>query len=270
MSLSQADPAYFEQAAAIIRADPALSGQVIRIANSALYTGQARVEDLDEAVLRVGIRMVVATLSTKHLRRSFDPKRPGLNTIWIDAAFSAAVCRRLATEAGWAGLPPELAYTHGLLHDVGRRVLFDLYESSQESEPRERLCPVTELAAWENERFGASHALAGRLLANLWGLPPDVATVIGAHHFSDEHRAPLSDHVNRLIDLVLLADLVVHHLDDPGAALGRDPGDALLARLGFQAGQILDALPHARQDMMHQVGALGLSPSPDEAPIVLA
>lgn len=270
MSLSQADPAYFEQAAAIIRADPALSGQVIRIANSALYTGQARVENLDAAILRVGIRMVVATLSAEHLRRSFDPKRSGLNTIWVDAAFSAALCRHLAMQAAWSGLPHEVAYTHGLLHDVGRLVLFSLHPSLLESESREKLCPVTELAAWEDEQFGASHALAGRLLANLWEFPPDITAVIGAHHFPDERRASLPDHVNRLINLVLLADLVVYHLDDPESALDCDPGATLLARLGLQAGQIHDALPLARQDMMLQVEALGLSPSSDGAPIVLA
>lgn len=270
MTLSQADPSYFEDASAIIRADPALSSQVIRIANSALYTGQTRIQALDEAILRVGIRMIVASLSTEHLRRTFEPKRRGLQAIWIDAAFSAAICRHITAKAQWTEFSPEVAYTHGLLHDVGRLVLFSLYQRFLESEAWDQLCPVTELAAWESERLGASHALAGRLLANRWEFPPDITVVIGAHHFPTPQRRSLPAHVNRLIDLVSLADLVVHHLSDVEPALARDPGAALLSRLGLNARLVTGVLPQARQDMQRQVDALGLSRSTEEAPIVLA
>jgi len=258
MALSQADPAYFDDASAIIRADPALSSQVIKIANSALYGGRSRTQTLDEAVLRVGIRMVVASLSAEHLKRSFDPNRPGLGKIWTDCALSATVCRQLAAARQWPGIRPAAAYTHGLLHDVGRLVLYSLFKRFLLGSAPD-LCPATELAAWETEQIGASHALAGRLLANQWRFPNDVTLVIGAHHFPVSRRVELDDQVNLLIDLVGISDLLVRHLEDPDIALNSALGQACLHRLDLSAEQTRDVLASAMPEADRQLTALGLS-----------
>lgn len=270
MALSQADPAYFEDASGIIRADPALSSQVIKIANSALYAGRTRAETLDEAVLRVGIRMVVASLSAEHLKRSFDPRKSGLKGIWVDSALSAIVCRWIAADREWPGIVPEAAYTHGLLHDLGRLVLYSLFQRFYEEEPPGDLCPVTQLPMWEHERLGATHALAGRLLANQWRFPNDVTLVIGAHHFPMEHRTSMDDHVNLFVDLVGLADLLVHHASDPEYGVRLDIARILLKRLDLPADRAVAAITEAMPEADRQLAALGLSREPEEAPIVLA
>ena len=214
MSLSQRDPAYFEKASALIKADPALAGQVVRIANSALYAGQTRVDDLERAIMRVGIRMVVASLTSAWLKRAFDPSRSLLAAVWLDNLLSALVARGIAERAGWHEIGSEAAYTYGMLHDVGRLVLMALYQRGMERVLEERLCPVTALSAREHEVFGVSHALAGRLLANRWNFPNDMAMVIAAHHFPRAQRVGMPPHINQIIDLVLIADFIAFRLGD--------------------------------------------------------
>ena len=58
-----------------------------------------------------------------------------------------------------------------------------------------------DISTLERESFDADHAVVGALLAKKWGLPPDLATVIGEHH------APLASEM-ALVRAVSLADIL--------------------------------------------------------------
>lgn len=274
LSLSQADPSYFEKASAIVRADPALAGQVIKMANSALYGGRAPVESLDRAVMRVGIRMVVGVLTSAHLQRSFDPKDERMAPIWLANVCSAVVCRSLAERCASLQIVPEVAYTYGLLHDVGRLVMVALFRNGMTDLAEENPHPVDDLAPREEELFGFSHNLAGRLLGNRWNFPPTMTLVMAAHHVAPKERHGYPDNVDRMIDLVNLSDLMAFAIGGAtvkeeaeatarvDAALAGEHPAMLLERLDLQPSMVLSAVEPSLRQIERQCRVLGIPEGP--------
>lgn len=268
LSLDQADSAYFDDATTIIRADPALSAQVVKMANSALYAGEGDVDRLDQALLRVGTREVVGALTMAFLRRVFQPRRPGLEHVWLTNLLSAIACREIAIRTPDLGLVPETAYTHALLHHVGRLVIVDHFAEAMAELAAEWPDSLLVLPEREIEVFGFSHEMAGRLLANRWRFPSGVTQVIGAHHLPHEERQGIPTPVARMIDLVNLGDCLADTLrgvdeidDERTARVERELDGAFLAevtgRLGVTREAILDGLENIVAGMAEQRVALG-------------
>jgi HD-like signal output (HDOD) protein len=268
MALSPSSSGFHEEAVAIVRADPALAAQALKIANSAMYAGQAPVATVDRALMRVGARMIATTLAEGHLKSSFDVRDDVVSHLWLVNALKANLAFTLAQRHA-VGVAPEPAYTYGLLHDVGRLVLASLWRNAMseiiEDEPRS----TEDMLRREEEACGVTHALAGRLLGNRWKLPPEVVLVVAAHHMDRTARAAFPAELNRAIDLLGVVDEAVHAAsaaeDGPEAATEavgtRLEGSAHAAELdavGLRAEQVADAIKPALAAVAKQRRALGL------------
>ncbi len=271
MALVPTAPGYYEEAVTIVRADPALATQALKIANSAMYAGQSGVSTVDRALMRVGARMIATTLAEGHLRRSFDIKDEVSAHLWLLNATKANLAFELAQKHA-VGVAPEAAYTYGLLHDVGRLVLASLWRNSMRDIIEDDPSPKDELLRREEEECGVTHAVAGRLLGNRWKLPSDVVLVVAAHHFERSARTAYPPEINRAIELVALVDDAVH-----AAARGSPTPDAAaeavcerfeiesraasLQAVGVTARQIGDAIRPALAAVARQRKALGIGAS---------
>ncbi len=104
-------------------------------------------------------------------------------------AFTAhceAVAQATVRAAAQAKMPDVgLAYSAGLLHDLGKIILsglvrqLEIPECSLRLIMRESNCSMPEA---ELRLFGATHAQVGKQLADLWSLPSDLALAIAQHH----------------------------------------------------------------------------------------
>jgi HD-like signal output (HDOD) protein len=110
----------------------------------------------------------------------------------------------------------EFAFLCGLLHDLGKVVLFKTYPShygsifavmKSEEDPA--------IYSYEAANYGADHAGIGEMLAKQWGLPPELASVIRKHH------DPLAVGVP-MVSAVMLADMMAKEL-----RIGYDGDDGL-------------------------------------------
>ena len=83
-----------------------------------------------------------------------------------------------------------LAYTAGLLHDVGMLAMVATH-TEQYAEIMHSGCsePAVFLAR-ERELLGIDHCEAGRWLLSDWGLPPEFTAVTAHHHDSLPREAP--------------------------------------------------------------------------------
>jgi HD-like signal output (HDOD) protein len=185
VSLVSSENATFKEISNLIQTDPALSVEVLRLANSALFHSATPTRTILHALAFVGLERVKGLALTVALK-NFLGKRvqlPALRGCWRHSVACAVLSDRLARAAM---MEPEVAYSVGLLHDIGRFALLvthtqtytELLESSGESngDIRER----------ERELFGCDHTLLGCLLVRHWKLPADFNRVIRFHYETSE------------------------------------------------------------------------------------
>ncbi len=102
-------------------------------------------------------------------------------------------------------IPEDMAYTAGLLHDIGKVVLDQHIANEQPQFYRLLQDQDSDSSLVEKEMFGLDHSDVGALLIDAWHLPEIYKTVIAYHHNptqAPEHR--------ELVHLVYLADVFMH------------------------------------------------------------
>ncbi len=178
----------------LIQADPAITAKLIMIANSALYRGQASIETLQQAVVRLGLettRKQVMTYAVKELFQSDNATMKRLmQKLWKHSQHVAVLSRLLANHL--PGFDPEQAQLAGLIHDLGSVAVL------QYAQQDEQLCADQALLLEAVERLRPQ--ITGMLL-NQWNFAPEFVTV--GQECEDWFRNPAD--TPDLCDLVLIA-----------------------------------------------------------------
>jgi putative nucleotidyltransferase with HDIG domain len=165
--------------AGVIRSDPGLTGNLLRVANSASYRGRMPTHSVQDACARLGTRLVYELLAADWLRNSCPATLPfygrRAQDFWLHSLGTAVAAEQLAS---LAGLDTSAAFSGGLLHDTGELVIARAAE-------QQNIAPFArgkEPVEAEVEAVGADHAQVGHALATLWMMPPGVASAIRFHH----------------------------------------------------------------------------------------
>lgn len=172
---------------AVLKKDQSLTAQVLRLANSAFYGIPRRITTVAEATVFLGFKTLKSAVLTASLSGMLQRKLSGYvlerGELWkhsLSVAFSA---QTLAKKTRFPR--PEVAYTAGLLHDIGKLIL-DTYLKASYREVLERVDRTgsTFLEA-EEEILGFNHAAVGAQLTEHWGFPSSLVETIGFHHQPD-------------------------------------------------------------------------------------
>lgn len=168
----------------VISDDQAMTGRILKIANSAMYSCSRRIRTLSEAIVMLGFNSIRSLVVTSAARNLYNTRksRTGLKErlLWEHSIGCAIACRLLTAERA-PGLAEE-AFLAGLMHDIGKLVLnlrvperFD--EVVQVVYNEGRPFHVTEA-----ELLGFDHTQVGALLVNKWRLSPLLEEAILNHH----------------------------------------------------------------------------------------
>ncbi|MDR2625566.1 MAG: HDOD domain-containing protein [Zoogloeaceae bacterium] len=200
--MEHAEGLNFSVLAQRITADQGLALRVLRLANSSFYGLSGRVASIEDAIVILGLRaLYTLVLNAAAMRAITRPPCAGFNELafWRHSIAVAVAARALALACR---KNPDIAFTHGLLHDIGQLLLASCFPD----EYRQTLVCAHEHAATrlndERALLGVEHAQAGALLAAQWGLPPELVTAIAQHHAPESEAA----------DLLHLADILAHAL----------------------------------------------------------
>jgi len=200
-SLLGATPVNLKRVAEVIRTDPSLAAQVIRLCNSALLGFRGRITTIEHAVILLGterLRTLVLTCSlieyAAHKLASED-----IQSFWQHCFLTATLSERLAKGVGYP--ETEDAYLAGLLHDIGALPLLVISSSHmgtpQEDAPR----GWWESVSLEREHFGTDHCEIGHWIGVSWNFPPTLLEVIVNHHTPRD-----ASHDPHLVGIVAAAD----------------------------------------------------------------
>jgi len=226
MSLSAGSGELFEEVLAISRQDPGLALRVLRAANSPISAPLSPVDTIEGAIARLGASHVMDLVTTVAVARVFVPRTSGETDLWLHAIEVATASRTIVEHHHVEGVTTGHAYLAGLLHDIGRFVLFD--QSPQFIRAVDDLAWTTpaELIEAERQVCGIDHAeLGGRVCAH-WDIPERIQAVVHDHHRALADTPPAT---RPLLGVVKLADwLSIWHrthdgADDMTAAMGVEP-----------------------------------------------
>jgi HD-like signal output (HDOD) protein len=165
----------------LIASDPALTSQVLRLANSAFYKGLTKVSTVRSAMIRIGITEIANIVTLVTHGKNFLSKdavvREILGKLWAHSVGCAIGSQWLALRRGLRDLCHE-AFIAGLLHDVGKLFLITTIDTIRAS-GRIASRPSLELL---NELMETMHTEYGHALLKNWNLPEAYCEIALKHH----------------------------------------------------------------------------------------
>lgn len=236
---------HFQDIAKEIRQDQIISAKIVSLCCSAFYGQKMNIDSIDRALLLLGEKKFLQLVISASLERFFPDHGHGYSLckggLYKHALGTALVAEHLARLL--KKVSPDLAYTAGLLHDIGKVVLDQYMTSAYPLFYRRTQLEGEDLIKVEKEEFGITHADIGFRLGERWNLPTSLLETIQFHHQPDQALIH-----PELIHLVYLADLIISRYV-AGQELERiNPGmlNQSLKFLGIAADHvpvIIDSLP---------------------------
>jgi HD-like signal output (HDOD) protein len=227
MTLDRSAEDYFDQLVRLIDSEPNFAARILAVSNSAASSPRTPVASIHTAVARLGSSVSTEVVTALGVARVFVPQDKWEKSLWRHSIQVATASRALAHVANHPKVRPDECHTAGLLHDLGRFVLFqeapELLREIDEGDWHNR----ETLVSLEREICGMTHGEIAELACKHWGLPPLISNV-AIHHHGPTPDEPSSTTEGMVLDIVRFADLALFP-----SAMGDEPdvSDERLAEL---------------------------------------
>lgn len=207
-----------------LRGDDVFSAELLRLCNSAQTGLEHLVNSVDEAILLQGVNTVYRMACTIGFGSPMGFAQPGqsieTNGLWSHSLSIGLGAEYLTASEAYGQFPPPVAYTAGLLHDIGKLALSRILTPKIRAVIRDVMTSesLSRVAA-EKAVLGVDHAEVGACLLRKWELPAFIIEAVANHH------APVAQPEIQLSAVVYLSNCAAHL---SGTGLGWD-AYALLA-----------------------------------------
>ncbi len=199
----------------IMSNDPAMTTKVLRLANSAYYAIPGGVSSLQRAIAYIGFDAIHQLVLSASIMKALDAKASAqfdTKEFWkhcLGVAMASETTARFVHHKS-----PSDLFTCGLVHDIGKIALYMLTpETFAETLAYAKEKDVTMIEAEEALSL-PRHTNVGKELTAKWRLPAVFQAITAHHHQKDFAARPaLSPEMHQVVDIVFLANLLVHALD---------------------------------------------------------
>jgi HD-like signal output (HDOD) protein len=213
------------EVADLIASDATFTARLLQRANSAQFGFVTDVTSARRAVALLGLDLT-RQITLAHATAAYvggAPKTEALRRSWQHTIATAVLAEEIAIACE---MYTSVAFTAGIMHDIGRLGLLVAYPNEYQEVIHGAAERCLDLLDFEQETFGVHHAEAGRMLAENWGLPADMAVIAGRHHDACEG---MELDVLRIVHVACrLADVLGYDVVKPLVAVSVD---AVLAEL---------------------------------------
>jgi putative nucleotidyltransferase with HDIG domain len=210
-----------------IQKDQVISARTLQLCNSVIFARRKKIESLDHALVMLGQHLLLKLVISASLNSFFNQIGMGYSLckggIYHHALGTAFLAEKLATLTRQTD--PSLAYTAGLLHDIGKVALDQFIHSGFPFFYRECNLGEKNFSEVEKQLLGTDHTEVGAELALSSSFPESLVESI-RHHHQPENAA---QHV-ALVHIVYLADLLMSRFHS-GLEMERLSTDSLASRL---------------------------------------
>ena len=199
------DEADAAQVAGVVESDPALTFQVLRVANSPFYGLSRRVASARQAVTVLGVIMVRALAAAQVFRLNVRDARSLPKSFWEHSFATAMSASNLAAELD---VEASEAFSAGMLLDIGTALLRRNDPSRYAIVEQLASLPGESLVEAERRMFGITHAEVGGFALDRLRFPEDFAEAVAEHHLLPSAKS------SPLARTLFLAELLAHMVDE--------------------------------------------------------
>ncbi|MBN1626263.1 MAG: HDOD domain-containing protein [Deltaproteobacteria bacterium] len=233
-----------------VRQEQVITAKVIRLCNTAFFRQRLKVDSIDRALLVLGEKRLLQLAISASMEDFFPGETGGYSLckggLFNHAVGSAVISEKLAAITGL--VPEEIAYTAGLLHDIGKVALDQYMGLAYPLFYRKIQFGDESLINVENEIFGATHTEIGGILAEQWSMPEKIGEVIKFHHTPEQACfSPELTHIVYFADLILSRFMVGNELD----RLNTDDFTERLKRIGIRPEQFPGIIEKLSGEISH-------------------
>jgi putative nucleotidyltransferase with HDIG domain len=235
----------------IIKYDPGLTANLLKLTNSAYFGLPSRISSVRQAILVLGRRRLLQLATTICLSGLMAKSVPGYDLpqggLWrhsIAVAVAAdQLVRHLKIPQG------DEAFTAALLHDIGKLVL-GAYVREDLPSIQQMVAKGISFDVAEYMVLGTNHAEIGARILESWSMPSELVHAVGWHHDPDQCEASCL-----LSDLVHVANISVRGVN-AGKGDGSDPAFEVSFKAADRLGLRLSDIAGVSAQTVQELGRL--------------
>lgn len=226
----------------VLKYDNVLTAKLLRACNSPYFGLTEPISSVDQAVLILGHQQILHIVLTLAFGSAMVVPLPGYavetKELWRHSLITATAAEVVVNDSPELNQELPVAFTVGLLHDIGKLVLGQALTSDLQAAIRNRMEQgrISRVEA-EQETLGTDHAEVGAVLLQTWHLPEEIIEGVANHHHPVLKPRP------KLSVVAHVANTIAHRA---GSAPGQD---AFAVRVD---GQVIEALElnHEKLEIM--------------------
>lgn len=230
----------------VLKYDNVLTAKLLRACNSPYFGLEEPVSSVDQAILILGHQQILHIVLTLAFGGAMTVPLAGYaveaNELWRHSLTAATAAEFLINEGVYVSVDPPVAFTVGLLHDIGKLVMSQALTPEYQIEIRGRIAERSlSRSEAEKEVLGTDHSEVGGALLEVWNLPEEIIEAVGNHHH------PIVEPVPRLSAVTHVANCMAH-------LVGSAPGwEAYAVRVDEHVAEAFNITPERLEMMVAEV-----------------
>jgi putative nucleotidyltransferase with HDIG domain len=232
LELLESDDAPLKDIEDVLRLDPGMTANVLKLTNSAYFGLPTKVGSVKRAIMLLGMNKIKQLVMASCVGAVMDGPIPGYDLpageLWRHSIAVSVAAEGLSRELKLEGT--EDIFTAALVHDVGKLILGQFIQDDLAAIDEAALSGVSfEIA--EKQVLGSDHAEIGARVLAQWSLPEDLVHAVRWHHDPDA-----AEEQKRTTDIVHVANVLCLMM---GIGVGREglqyePSPTVTRRLGLK------------------------------------
>lgn len=219
----------------VLRHDPGLTGNVLKLANSAYFGIPSKVSSVKQGVLLLGLKRLTQLVVASCVSAVMDKPVPGYDLppgdLWRHSIAVSIAAEALVKDK--KGIDAEDIFTPALLHDIGKLILGHFVKDELDDIEKIASKGVPYIVA-ENMVLGTDHAEVGAQVLTQWSFPREVIEAVRWHHDPD-----FPEQARSQVDVVYLSNLLcqINGNGDGNEGPVFDLSPTVIERLGIDISQ---------------------------------
>ncbi len=192
--------------ARVVSKSPSLTAILLRIVNSSMYGLPSKISTVSHAVSIIGTREISGLalgISIISVFKSIPQQTVDMHSFLKHSLACGILSRAIAAHKNMP--QTELLFVAGLLHDLGRLMLYIYFPEESRTVLRHAQIRGSLLYKSEQRMLGCDHAAVGSRLMKQWNLPSILEDIVVGHHSPSKSRQLPAAGIVHLADIFINA-----------------------------------------------------------------